>query len=149
MREGAARWLLIVPISLALLVSARPVPAQRDCCQGDWWLKWNKDQRKTYFYGYAIGYSNGFLRGCERGSAGSAVKGTELQPRFDRCMEHERDFSRGPDYFVEAVTSFYTGHPEVRDIYPYEVLDLLGKGLSVEQIRRYPFERHGISPSKH
>lgn len=48
LRDGAT-WLLLVAISLALLLGSRPGFAQRDCCQGDWWLKWTNDQRKIYF----------------------------------------------------------------------------------------------------
>lgn len=148
MGQRTAKCLLLLPIALALLVSSRPAPAQRDCCQGNWWLKWDNDQRKMYFYGYAVGYTNGFLHGCERGSRRAPTTGKDLQLPFDRCMEGQRDFSRGADYFVGEVTSFYQSHPEVRDIYPYEVLDLLGRGLTVQQIRSYPFMRHGASPSK-
>lgn len=144
--ECAKRVTLSLSFVAALMLTSGAAPAQRDCCQGDWWLKWSQGQRETYFFGYATGYSDGFMRGCERGTEHwpVAVKG---QLPLDKCMAGRRDFSKGQVYFVQAVTEFYKGHPEVRDISPYEVMDLLAKGLSVEQIRKYPFMRHQASPT--
>lgn len=42
-------------------------------------------------------------------------------------MEDQRNFSRGEDYFANAVTELYKDDPVFRDIYPYEVLDLLAE----------------------
>ena len=140
--------LLVTAAMATLLLISGAAPAQRDCCQGDWWLKWNPGQRETYFFGYAVGYSKGFMYGCQRGTEHWPVEASNNQP-FNKCMEEERDFSKGQDYFVNAVTEFYTGHPEVRDIEPYEVIDLLGKGLTVEQVRKYPFMRHSATPPNH
>lgn len=118
-------------------------PPQRDCCLGDWWLKMSAAERRTYFLGYSTGYSEGFSHGCQRGTEHwpVTVEGYDNLP-INRCMSDQRDFSKGPSFFVKAVDEFYSGHPEVRDVYPSEVLNLLGKGLTVDEIRKYPFMRH-------
>jgi hypothetical protein len=133
--------------AILILTSGR-APAQRDCCQGDWWLRWDQGQRETYFFGYATGYSQGLTDGCKRGDALTNNETSSAFP-FTKCLqENTPDFSKNEDYYVSSITEFYNGHPEVRDINPYEVLYLLGKGLSVSQIRNYPFIRHNPSGTK-
>jgi len=138
------RAALLSAFVAALMLASGATPAQRDCCEGDWWQKWNRGQRETYFYGYAAGYSHGFMYGCERGTEHWPVEwmGNENDPLVKCLAAEQRDFSKSEAYFLKGVTEFYKGHPEVRDINPYEVIDLLAKGLSVEEIRAYPFMRH-------
>ena len=133
--------LLVAPV---LLFSAHRLSGQRVCCQGDWWLKWDHDARESYVYGYTLGFSKGHLDGCEQGTkswAGTPEPGTENSP-LQRCIHTELDFSRGSDYFVKSITEFYERHPEDRDIYINEDLEHLAKGLTIEEIHKYPFWRH-------
>lgn len=144
-----SKWLvrLFLAGSLSLTVlmlGPNQSPAQRVCCQGDWWLKWSHEARETYVLGYMLGYSKGHADVCQQGTEDLPIPsqdGIENEP-LHRCSEKEIDFSKGSDYFVKAISDFYTQYPDDRDIYPYEVLEQLGKGLTNEEIHRHPFWRH-------
>ena len=57
-------------------------------------------------------------------------------------MQGQKDFSANTDELVDSITNFYTRYGDVRDVLPYEVLDSLGDGLSLEEIHKFPFMRH-------
>lgn len=138
------RWYLACfAVALSIIV-AEPVSGQRECCEGDRWLKWKPAARETFVFGYALGYGEGHSNGCFQGTKGwpdRAKLDYENDPRR-KCLEQQLDFSKGTDYFVKAITDFYTRYPGDRDIYINEVLEQLGKGLTLEQIHGYPFVRH-------
>jgi len=114
------------------------------------WLKWTHDEREGYTFGYALGYSKGYGGGCRQGTKDwpVEVKGNVEDFPLNKCISKELDFSKGSDFLVKAVTDFYTMYPEDRDIYIDEVLDGLGKGLSLKEIHNYPFPRHNTPTSK-
>ena len=123
------------------MIAANPLFAQRVCCQGDLWLKWSQAARTSYVWGYTEGFTKGQRDGCQ-----------SIQDSKDRiqtkCPKEEPDFSRGSDSLVSSVTEFYTRYPKDRDIYIDEILDLLGKGLSLDQIHSHPFWRHTTPAAK-
>jgi hypothetical protein len=123
---------------ISLTLAAVPVKAQRPCCQGDEWLKLNHDVREWYVIGYVSGYSDGHKDGCEHGLRGTG----ERDDAEHRCTVRQLDFSKGTDFLIKSVTDFYTKYPDARDIYIYEILDALGRKLTLEEIHRYPFMRH-------
>jgi len=137
--------LFVCALVLAVwLLAVGQLSGQRVCCEGDWWLKWGPKARETFVFGYTLGYSKGHQDGCQQGTKDwpAPIKpGIENDPER-HCLNQEIDFSRGSDYFVKAVTEFYKRYPEDRDIYPNEVLEQLGRGLTIEQIHAYPFWRH-------
>ncbi len=121
-----------------------PLAAQRVCCQGDWWLGWSHDAREKYVLGYITAYTQAYGAACRKMDLewpGPVKQGYENAP-LNKCLAGQPDFSKGTDYFVNATTDFYTRYPHDRDIYPSEVLEQLGKGLSLQQIDKYPFMRH-------
>jgi hypothetical protein len=126
-----------------LLLGDQQISGQRRCCEGEQWLTWNSKARETYVYGYAVGYGHGHRDGCFQGTKGWPEKGrlaVEDDPTA-KCLKQQLDFSRGTDYFAQAVTDFYKRYPGDRDLYIDEVLEQLGKGQSLEQIHNYPFNR--------
>jgi hypothetical protein len=114
-----------VVLALCILVT-NPLRAQRVCCQGELWLKWSHSARESYVWGYTEGYTKGNMNSCNEGP----------------CSQQQVDFSRGSTYFVKSITDFYIRYPKDRDIYIDEILDLLGKGLTLEEIHNHPFWRH-------
>ena len=122
------RTVLACSVVLAgwMILTAAPLAAQRVCCQGDLWLKWNHGMRESYVWGYTEGYVKGHMDGCK-----------QIQ-----CSQEQVDFSKGSDSLVKSVTDFYIRYPKDRDIYIDEILDLLGKGLTLEEIHNHPFWRH-------
>lgn len=112
-------------------------------------MRWNAGQRETYVLGYTAGYLNGFMGGCKKGTNNWPVEvhGYQNLP-LNKCLNGQPDFSQGPESLVDQVTQFYSRYPNDRDILPYEVIDLLGSGLSIEQINRYPFMRHRSTNTK-
>jgi hypothetical protein len=145
MTAHSARLDLFVCSALlaTLTLAAAPVRAQRPCCEGDEWLKLNHDVREWYVIGYVLGYSKGHTQGCEHALV-AQPKSDDRDEAEKKCKKQERDFSRGTDFLMTSVTEFYTRYPDGRDIYIYEVLDALGKNLSLEEIHKYPFMRHKV-----
>lgn len=133
----------VIVFVLFVMVPATLV-GQRVCCEGDMWLKWNDTHRKAFVDGYAEGYLDGFREGCQKDTADlrQEIKpGTDAKPQIS-CVNEGPDFSKGGLYLVKAVTDFYKRYPSDRDIYITEVLEQLGKGLTIEQIHNHPFMRH-------
>jgi hypothetical protein len=131
--EQAKRAIFVCSVVLAVwMLAASPLSAQRVCCQGDLWLKWNHSVRESYVWGYTEGYTKGNMDGCKQG----------------QCSQQQVDFSKGSDYLVRSITDFYTRYPKDRDIYIDEILDLLGKGLTLEEIHHHPFWRHKLPEPK-
>ena len=149
MRKNFGKHLLLTVgvAAVVSLFSVRSLSGQRVCCQGDWWLKWNHDARETYVYGYTLGFSKGHLDGCKQGTKAWPHSPEAASP-LQKCISTEPDFSKGSDYFVKSITEFYERYPKDRDIYINEVLDQLGKGLTLEQIHNQPFMRHQPSDEK-
>ena len=65
MRTASLGLISCVVILLAIVLEVRPVAAQRQCCQGDLWLKFDHSSRERYVDGYLLGYSRGHEKGCE------------------------------------------------------------------------------------
>jgi hypothetical protein len=130
--------------SIAVVACSITVPfatrAQRYCCEGDDWLRWNQPRRDAYVSGYILGYYRGYELGCEHGlenGARSATPSSENSPG-GICSDKGFDFSKGSDYFSKEVTAFYRQYPENRDLLIDELLDQLGKGDSTKAIHDHP-----------
>jgi hypothetical protein len=102
------------------------------------WLEWGNAQRENYVSAYVEGYLEGLEAGCQKGSKDS----TDEEERLRKCRDETVDFSKGSAYFVATVTEFYKRFPKDRDIYPWEILEQLGRGQALEQIHEHPFMRH-------
>jgi hypothetical protein len=146
------RFAKYVPVGCALVLAAlstatRPRP-QRDCCPGDWWKKWSQAQRESYVVGYTTGFDHGFTDGCNRGTKDwpVEVKGYDNLP-INKCLSGHRDFSRPTEFFISRIGEFYAKYPK-ESASPDEVLDLLGQGLSPDQIHRDPSIPHGAPGEK-
>jgi len=141
-KRSARLALYVCSVLLTLLTLAgSSLKAQRPCCQGDEWLKLSHQVREWYVIGYISGYWDGHRDGCEHGLQGR-LGADDPDDAEHRCTKQQLDFSKGTDFLVKSVTDFYTKYPDARDIYIYEILDLLGKNLSLEEIHKHPFMRH-------
>ena len=134
---------LVFVIFLSLAIAPVPRAGQRMRDQGDIWFTWNQTERENYVYGYTSGYYHGFGNSCLRSVEDLHFNSTPPQPGPHKiCMDGDKQFFRGNDDPVDLIDDFYTRYPDVHDISPAEVLDLIGDGLSLEQIHKYPFMRH-------
>lgn len=142
---GATKRLLLAYCVLGTLLTlgAKPVFGQRECCDGDWWFKLKPQARQAYVFGYAVGYQHGHIDGCHEGAKGWPGR-EKLEYENDpgkKCLDQQLDFSKGTEYFAHAITNFYKRYPEDRSISIYEVLQQLGRGVSLEEVHAYPFMR--------
>jgi hypothetical protein len=133
------RFQIILLVALAL-----PLSAQRLCCQGDWWLKWSQSTREAYVFAYSLGYSEGHADGCNQTTKHlpAAIRTEYGDAARNKCTDEGLDFTKGSEYFANNITQFYKQYPKDKDIYIEEVLKLLAKGLTIEEIHNYPFPRH-------
>jgi hypothetical protein len=121
--------------------------AQRNCCEGDSWLRWSPEHRNDYVRGYIRGYYGGYFQGCQQGtkySSGTVKSGPEKSP-IDECLDRKLDFTKGTELSNE-ITRFYRRYPENRILLINEILEELGKGRSIEDIHNHPpFPAHNSS----
>lgn len=130
-------------VMVALIVTVGSSSGQRPCCQRQLWLQWKESQRETFVNAYTFGYLAGLNKGCETGvqyPQGQVESRSQVE-RLRQCRDSSVDFSKGTDYLVKAITDFYDRYPGDDDIRPDEVLEQIGRGLTPEQIHRYPFWR--------
>jgi hypothetical protein len=128
---------------------ASPLSGQRMCCEGDMWLKWSELEKDLFVNGYVAGYVSGLGSGCRTGiGTSSDQKGIENERRIDTCSRDVADFYKGTPYLSKRITEFYIRYPEDRELDPNEILDLVGRGLTPEQIHHHPFPRHTEPLSK-
>jgi hypothetical protein len=111
------------------ILAASPLSGQRGWHQGDTWLKWKHDARETYVLGYFEGLTKGHGDACGQGTKGWVGE-------------------VNTDQLVRSITDFYTEYPEDRDVYIQEVIEQLGKGLTLEQIHNHPFPRRNPPNAK-
>jgi len=141
----AKRAIFVCSVALVVwMLAASPLSGQRGWHQGDTWLKWNRDSRENFLFGYISGYSTAYGDVCRQVAAEppeGGKSGYENLP-INKCLKGQLDFSKGSDYFVKNITDFYTRYPEDRDIYIYEVVEQLANGLTLEKIHNHPFWRH-------
>jgi hypothetical protein len=104
----------------ALAFTESPLSGQRGWHQGNTWLKWSQEAREIYVFAYLEGYAAG-AGGC--------------------CGEKAKAWADS-DQVVKSITDFYSRYPGDREIYIHEVMEQLGKGLTLEQIHNYLFSRH-------
>lgn len=152
MRRSVARdalWMLLIAATLVAVV-AKITPGQRVLREGDTWLKWSHDAQEEYVWGFSAGYAAGYEKACRvMDGLSNGPEGTDLEnDPLKKCFAKEVVLSRGVGYYVDAVTDFYTRYPGNRDIMIGEVLEQLARGLTVDQVHRYPFPRHSPNPGK-
>jgi hypothetical protein len=145
MRAKVLRLILFAGVAFwgLLTLGATPTQCQRACCEGDEWLKLSKGARETYVIAYVLAYSKGHADGCEQAFA-HEPKSDDRDESEHRCDTQDLDFSKGSDFLIGAVTDFYKRYPDSRDLYIYEILNALGKNLTLEEIHKYPFLRHKV-----
>lgn len=117
---------------------------QRGWPGGNNWRAWSKDAKEKYIWGYMSGSGDAYDAACRQIDlewAGKAEPGYENSP-LNKCLKGQLDFSKGSDYFLKSLTEFYEAHPEDRDISIGEVLDLLGKGFTVNELHKHSFQGH-------
>jgi len=124
---------------LIWIVASAPLAGQRVWHQGDTWMNWNDGSRQAWFMGYGEGYSKARVE-----LRGELVRAeAKAEPSANPCGAAALDLSKGSDYFIKEMTEFYKRYPQDRDLYIDEVMEQLAKGLTFEQIHKYPFFRHG------
>jgi hypothetical protein len=121
--------------------------AQRNCCEGESWLKWSPEHRNDYVRGYIRGYYGGYFHGCQEGTKYSSgdVESRAGKSPVDECLDKKLDFTKGTELSKE-ITRFYIRYPEHRILLINEILEELGKGRSIEDIHNHPpFPAHNSS----
>lgn len=111
--------------------------AQRNCCEGESWLKWSTEHRNDYVRGYIRGYYGGYFQGCQEGTKYSSATGQSEKSPVDNCLDRKLDFTKGIELSNE-ITRFYIRYPENRILLINEILEELGKGRLIEDIHNHP-----------
>lgn len=123
--------------SILFLFSA-PTMGTRTGQEGELWLKWSGEVRRTYVSAYLIGFTSGFGRGCEAGAKAVTPQPTGLKDDpSHNCLQATPAFPNS-DLLTDRVTQFYDRHPSDRDLYVTEVIQGISKGLSAEEMRSTP-----------
>src|SRR5271156_19957 len=99
-RTASLGLISCIAILLAIVLVVRPLAAQRQCCQGDLWLKFDQSSRERYVDGYTLGYSQGHEKGCEDAAR-------RHNSSADDCGIQTFDFSKDTDFYVQSLTTFY------------------------------------------
>jgi|BogFormECP03_OM2_1039629.scaffolds.fasta_scaffold05784_2 hypothetical protein len=149
--ERVSRLLLACSILALWTLEAGPLSGQH----GGWplgnaWLKWNHSEREKFVWGYTTAYSKGYGSACRQIAlewTGPVQPGYENAP-LNKCLKGQLDFSKGSDTLIKSITDFYKRYPDDKDVSIEEILDLLGKGLSVEEVHNHPFEGHSSLSAK-
>jgi hypothetical protein len=135
---------VFVGVGILLLAAFYPKSsaAQRICCPGDRWLEFDDSARQRYVEGYILGYTQGHEDGCEDSAKRHNVSSQD-------CGSASIQFSKEITFYSGSLTTFYTRYPDARDLNFYEILQLLGQNLTLEEIHTHPFMRHDPpSPSR-
>ena len=141
------RWSIVI---LLCLCTSTPLLGTRTCCEGEQWLRWTDEVRQTYVLAFVLGYSKGYVKGCDIGGRNLATDskpGLENDPTRN-CRHEGLDFSKGTNYFVRLITDFYTRFPSDRDVYVEELIQCFAGGLSVEEAHKQHFPSRDQSKSK-
>jgi hypothetical protein len=153
MNRLSPHHLAIKSVTLLLLLSLASslTWAQRECCEGDSWLKWSPERRDAYVVGYILGYYGGYTHGCEEGTkhATASQPGVENFP-VNQCIDQRFDYTKGID-LSKDITKFYQRYPENRNLLIKEILEELGKGKSIEDIHgnpQFPTVKSSKNPPK-
>ena len=138
------KWLMFGLVFVVLLLPQGESSGQRLCCQGDDWLHSNRVKREILVSSYMRGYLDGLEAGCKTGipnSSGNSESTYETE-RLRKCWMETVNYSAGTTHFISEITTFYERYPQDRDIAPEEILEKLGRGLTLSDIHDYPFPRH-------
>jgi hypothetical protein len=140
---------LIIGFAILIIstLAATSLSGQRAWHQGDAWMKWSRDSRENFVFGYISGYSTAYGNVCRQMAVEPNVK---VKPGYENlpmnvCLQGQLDFSKGTEYFVKNITDFYARYPGDRDIEIYEVVEQLADNLSLEQIHHHPFPRRAAA----
>ena len=135
--------------TLLIICSSFSSSAQRECCQGDTWIKWDEDHRADYVRGYILGHAEGYTDACYRAMKywpSPITLGSENSP-LSRCLKEMPDFSRGREYYSKQITELYNTYPQDRILLITEVLTELVNGKSIQDIHQHPpFPTHSSLP---
>ena len=115
--------------------------------EGEEWLKMSAEVRRTYSSAYIRGFVGGYENGCIEGTR--TIKSPSSRPEDDplhKCIERTPDLTNS-NQIGETVTSFYTRYPSDRYLYIRDVIDALGRGMSIEEIHRHASPA-GVTPSQ-
>jgi hypothetical protein len=141
-----------VLISIAIfpicILTASPVAAQRGWHSGDTWMKWNDTAREAWYMGYVDGYMKAQSEICAEIARKPRVELNSADLSLDSCATGTVDYSKGSKYFTAQMTEFYKRYAQDRDLSLDEVVELLAKGLTFEQIHSYPFFRRALPANR-
>ncbi|MGO9639847.1 MAG: hypothetical protein ACLP1Y_00885 [Candidatus Acidiferrales bacterium] len=126
--------------SLALVLCASfpsATGAERFGHEGEVWLKMSTETRQVYASAYVLGFSAGFGRGCEEGTKGvsQTTPGIENEP-LRKCFQKGLDFPE-TNSMANSVTDFYMRYPSDRYLYITDVMEALGRGMTLEEIHKH------------
>jgi hypothetical protein len=133
-------------LALGVFLS-NPTDGTRVGQEGEQWLKMSPELRQIYSSAYILGATGGFERGCIAGTKNikSRLPGPENDP-LHKCLEQSPHLS-DTTKIGETVTTFYIRYPSDRYLYIQDIIDALGRGMSVEEIHRHASPA-GVTSSK-
>jgi hypothetical protein len=133
-------------LTLGVILSS-PTGGTRVGQEGEEWLKMRPEVRQVYSAAYIRGFVGGFENGCIEGTKDikPALRGPENEP-LHKCLAQAPSLTDAGK-IGETVTTFYTRYPSDRYLYIRDIIDALGRGLSVEEIHRHASPA-GVASSK-
>ena len=163
--------LMLSGLLLSSLAGCKSRPSGRELMDlyahpGRQWLSWTTAEREYFVYGFVQGYGEGVNQAC---SAADKLFEKDVPHLFgydhvastfpsERCRATVEQYSNiklstsaGPDFssYTNVITTFYTKHPEYRDIPVIELMEYLtdAKNNTADDLYlRAKAERWGIAP---
>ncbi len=121
-----------IVITLSTLL-ANPTEGYRVGREGDSWLKANPEVRNAYAIGYTLGFGDGLYAGCKE-SAKDAKNVLDHDP-FEKCLKENLVVS-DTSQLAQSVTNFYMKYPGDRYLYITDVMEAVGRGMTLEHIHK-------------
>src|SRR4029077_14359154 len=115
---------LFMPLVLGSQEFTKGFPTDRTRGEGKMWTQWDESQRKGFVWGYIWGLERGYHNGCKELSSAlpspvtiDPLNGPDpLKNPLLECMLKTPVFSKGFEYYVTQITTFYETYPQDRDL---------------------------------
>jgi len=106
--------------------------------EGEAWLKWSPEGRRTYVQGYLQGLQEGFASGCRFGVEGGKpeISYDEETKSSKECWSHYPVNYKDPAPFIDKITLFYQEYPTEQSTPIAQILKELYRGGSLSEFHK-------------
>jgi hypothetical protein len=136
-------------LSLLVIIGALAQTPSLARGRGQEWLSWSSDERTVFVGAYLQGYLMGKTYACiaagELFGEHKPIRDLDQMPDR-RCFRRAKGYSRKADDYASVISSFYSKHPEYRDIPvdyfmllftsdQYRTVEDIEQGIRKEEVR--------------